>query len=160
MQCVRVKFITDSNLGKLAKWLRILGYNTVLYTRNANREFLRKAEKEERIVLTRKKDMAARRFSGRLVIINSDHIKDQLHEVMDKLSFLPDADRMFTICVKCNESLMEVEKRKISGMVPDYVFAGYSEFHMCPRCKGVFWPGTHRDNVQNFLMTHIQRHRP
>jgi uncharacterized protein with PIN domain len=57
MQCVRVKFITDSNLGKLAKWLRILGYNTVLYTRNANREFLRKAEKEERIVLTRKKDM-------------------------------------------------------------------------------------------------------
>jgi len=157
---VLVKFITDINLGKLAKWLRILGYDTVLYTRNANSEFLRKAEKDERVVLTRKKDMADRLFSGHLVIINSDHVKDQLHEVMEKLTFLPDADRMFTICVKCNEALMEVERQEISGIVPDYVFMSHSEFHVCPRCKGVFWPGTHRDKVQNYLRTHIQCHRP
>jgi uncharacterized protein with PIN domain len=155
-----VKFITDINLGKLAKWLRILGYDTVVYTCNANRELLRKAEKEDRIVLTRKKDMASGQFSGCLVMISSDHIKDQLHEVMDKLSFLPDADRMLSICLKCNEMLIEVERKDISGMVPDYVFTGHSEFHMCERCKGVFWPGTHKDNVQKFLMTHIQRHRP
>ena len=153
-----MKFITDINLGKLAKWLRILGYNTVFYTQNANREFLRKAEKEERIVLTRKKDVAERQFSGCLVVVNSDHVKDQLHEVMDKLSFLPDADRMFTICVKCNKALMEVDRQEISGMVPDYVFTSNYEFHVCPCCKGVFWPGTHRDNVLNYLRTHIQRH--
>ena len=62
-----MKFITDVNLGKLAKWMRILGYNTVYHTGNTGRDFLKKAAAEGRIALTRKKDMARRQFSGRLV---------------------------------------------------------------------------------------------
>ncbi|MEN6318989.1 MAG: Mut7-C RNAse domain-containing protein [Syntrophaceae bacterium] len=157
---MKVKFITDINLGKLLKWLRILGYDTVVYTHNANREFLRKAEKEERVVLTRKKDMATRQFSGCLVIINSDYVMDQLNEVMDKLSLSPDEERIFTICVKCNEQLMKAEKQEISGMVPEHILSNHSDFHICKRCNAVFWPGTHRDNVQNYLRTHIRRHHP
>ena len=73
-----MKFITDTNLGKLAKWLRILGYDTVSYRGEADRNFLRKAEREGRVVLTRKKDMAARQFSGKLVTVGSDHVQEQL----------------------------------------------------------------------------------
>jgi uncharacterized protein with PIN domain len=58
------KFITDASLGRLAKWLRLLGYNTVVFSKEAGREMLRQADKEGRIVLTRRNDMIERQFSG------------------------------------------------------------------------------------------------
>ncbi|MGC9977376.1 MAG: Mut7-C RNAse domain-containing protein, partial [Syntrophales bacterium] len=64
-----VKFIADTNLGKLVKWLRILGYDTILHRGKADRNFLKKAEREGRVVLTRKKDMARRQFSGKVVTV-------------------------------------------------------------------------------------------
>jgi hypothetical protein len=155
-----VKFITDANLGKLAKWLRILGYDTVFYTGDADRNFLRKAESEGRVVLTRRKDMERRQFSGQLFMIHSDQVQEQLREVMDKLHLLPDLERLFSICLRCNEVLTKVKREEISGLVPDHVFVSHTEFHMCPRCKGIFWPGTHMDNARRYLKTHIQRHHP
>lgn len=155
-----MKFITDINLGKLAKWLRILGYDTIFYTGNVDRDFLRRAEREGRVALTRKKAKVGRPSSGSLVIIKSDNVHDQLKEIMNKLSFLPESERMFSICVRCNEELMDVEKEKISGMVPDYIFASHTEFHMCPRCNGVFWPGTHVEKAHRYLTMHIQSYHP
>lgn len=155
-----MKFITDANLGKLAKWLRILGYDTIIYRDNIDRDFLRKAGKEERVALTKKKDMSTRQFSGQLVVIYSDDVHEQLKEIMGKLSFYPEADHMFSICTNCNELLMEVEKEEISGIVPDHIFASHTEFHMCPQCKGVFWPGTHVEKAHRFFRTHIQNYRP
>ncbi len=155
-----MKFITDANLGKLAKWLRILGYDTVFYTGYADRNFLRKAESEGRVVLTRRKDMERRQFSGQLVMVQMDQVQEQLREVMDKLHLIPDFDRLFNICLRCNEVLIKVNREEISGLVSDHVFASHTEFHMCPRCKGIFWPGTHMDNARSYLKTHIQRHYP
>lgn len=155
-----MKFITDANLGKLAKWLRILGYDTTFYTGNADRDFLRKAQREGRIALTRKRDLAKREFSGRLFVIQNDHVQDQLREVMEELSLHPQPERLFSICLKCNEELEKVPKGEIAGMVPPYVFENCSQFHTCPRCRGIFWPGTHRDNIHRFFKTHIQPHHP
>jgi hypothetical protein len=155
-----VKFITDTNLGKLAKWLRILGYDTVWYRGEANRNFLRKAEREGRVVLTRKKDMAARQFSGKLVTIRSDGVQEQLGEVMEKLSITADPDRLFNICVRCNKALVAVDREDVSGMVPAFVYDTQSAFRTCPGCKGIYWPGTHIDNALNYLKTHIRRHHP
>ncbi len=155
-----VKFITDVNLGKLAKWMRLLGYDTVFYHGNADRDFLKRAAQEGRVALTRKKNVAGKLPSGNLVIIHSDNVLDQLRELMETLSFLPDPARMFSICARCNADLIEVSKDKISGMVPDYIFASHTEFHMCPHCNGVYWPGTHIEKVQSFLRMHIQNHHP
>ena len=155
-----MKFLTDSNLGKLAKWLRILGYDTALYSGNADRNFLRKAQREGRVVLTRKKDMTARQFSGKLIIVGSDHVQEQILEVMEKLSISADASRLFSICVRCNEALVAVDKEDVAGMVPAFVYDTHSVFRRCPICKGIFWPGTHIDNALNHLKTHIQSHHP
>jgi hypothetical protein len=155
-----VKFITDTNLGKLAKWLRILGYDTVSYRGEADRNFLRKAEREGRVVLTRKKDMASRQFSGKLVTVGSDHVQEQLLEVMEKLSISADVSQLFSICVRCNEALVAVDKEDVAGMVPAFVYDTHSAFRRCPSCKGIFWPGTHIDSALNHLKTHIQRHHP
>ena len=155
-----MKFIADANLGKLAKWLRILGYDTTFYTGNADRSFLRKAHNEGRVVLTRKVELARREFSGRLVLIQNDHVRDQIREAMDKLLLHPQPERLFRICLKCNEELEEVPKEEIAGMVPPYVFENCSQFRICPRCRSIFWPGTHRDNIHRFFKTHIQSHHP
>lgn len=155
-----MKFITDTNLGKLAKWLRILGYDTVVYRGEADRNFLRKAAREERVVLTRKKDMAARQFSGMLITVGSDPVQEQLREVMEKLNISADASRLFSICVRCNETLEAVDKEDVAGLVPAFVHDIHRTFRRCPSCKGIFWPGTHIDNALNHLRTHIQRHHP
>jgi len=155
-----VKFITDANLGKLAKWLRILGYNTIFYTGSADRNFLRKAECEERVVLTRRKDMEGRQFSGQLVMIRSDQVQNQLEEVIDKLHLRPDSERIFSICLRCNELLIKINREEVSGLVPDHVYAGQTEFHMCSHCRGIFWPGTHMNNARRYLRTRIQNHHP
>ncbi|MFA4915633.1 MAG: Mut7-C RNAse domain-containing protein [Syntrophales bacterium] len=151
-------FIADANLGKLVKWLRILGYDTTCYTGNADRDFLRKAQQEERIVLTKKRDMTRREFSGRLIVIQDDHVRRQIREVTDKLSLNPRPERLFSICLKCNEKLEKVSKEEIEGMIPAYIFESCSQFQQCRRCRCIFWSGTHRDNVYNFLKTHIQYH--
>jgi hypothetical protein len=138
----------------------MLGYDTASYRGKADRNFLRKAEREGRVVLTRKKDMAARQFSGKLVTIGSDHVQEQLGEVMEKLSIAADAGRLFSICVRCNETLVAVDKEDVAGMVPAFVYDTQSAFRRCPGCKGIFWPGTHIDNALNRLKTHIRRHHP
>jgi uncharacterized protein with PIN domain len=156
----KIKFLVDSNLGKLAKWLRILGYDTTCYSGNADRSFLTKAQKEGRVALTRKRDMMQRQFSGQLAVIQHDRVGEQLEEVINKLSLEPEVDQILTICLKCNDKLKAVSKEEVSGMVPDYIFRRHSGFYKCPRCEGIFWPGTHRENVDQFLMTRIPRRHP
>src|SRR5271157_202892 len=91
------KFITDSSLGRLAKWLRLLGYNTVVFPKEAGREMLRQAEAEGRIVLTRRKDMTERQFSGRLFLITGVYISSQLNDVIGKYSLKINQQKMFGI---------------------------------------------------------------
>jgi len=146
-----MKFMTDANLGSLAKWLRILGFDTVYYRGNADRTFLRQAEKENRIALSRKKDLAKRQYSGRLLVIASDLAKDQIEEVLNAFSLRPDPAGFFSICLKCNESLENVEKDIIEGLVPAFIYSQHTRFHRCPSCKKIYWPGSHKDRTLAFL---------
>ncbi|MBE9546277.1 MAG: Mut7-C RNAse domain-containing protein [Proteobacteria bacterium] len=142
-----MKFLADPTLGKLTKWLRILGYDTVYYMGDIDRSFLRKAQKEGRVALTRRRDMASRSFSGQMIIVCEDQVQNQIKEVTQKLSLKPDQGKLFSICLKCNKELKEVSREEVRGLVPDYVSENYKDFRMCPQCKGIFWPGTHRDNM-------------
>jgi len=142
-----MKFLADQTLGKLSKWLRILGFDTIYYRGDIDRNFLRKAEREGRVVLTRKKDMANRSFSGRMILVSEDSIQRQLEEVIRKLLLKPEPDNFFSLCLKCNKELKEVSKRDVEGIVPNYVSEKYSNFRMCPECRNILWPGTHRNNM-------------
>ena len=99
------KFITDASLGRLAKWLRILGYDTVVFTKEAGREMLRQSEAERRIVLTRRRDMTERQFSGRLFLVRNIDVGNQLNDVIEKFSLKIDSQKMYRICLECNEKL-------------------------------------------------------
>ncbi len=155
-----MKFIADRNLGKLTKWLRILGYDTVFYSENIDREFLKTGAKEGRVVLTRRRDMARRNFSGRMVIIYHDRVYDQLQELREKASLEPNPRNLFTLCLKCNQPLQMISKENTADKVPPYVFQTQDTFLTCPECGKIYWPGTHKDNILRLLKDRNLFHRP
>ncbi|TRZ88911.1 hypothetical protein D4R89_07085 [bacterium] len=108
-----VRFATDCNLGTLAKWLRILGYDTLYERGIADLDFIRKAAGEGRIVLTRKREFARLSFEGRLVVVKADHVRLQLGEVLEALSLEPDPGKKMTRCLGCNTVLEEMPKKRV-----------------------------------------------
>jgi hypothetical protein len=146
-----MKFLADSSLGRLSKWLRLLGYDTVYWRGEADRSFLRKAEKEGRAVLTRRKDVLKRNHSGIVVFVEHDHVEDQIVEVLGKLHLRPDPEKLFTLCLRCNESLKAAKPEEVQSLIPDYVFRTQKEFRVCPKCRGVYWSGTHRERASEKL---------
>jgi uncharacterized protein with PIN domain len=154
------KFITDASLARLAKWLRILGYDTVVFPREAGRAMLRQADAEGRIVITRRTDMVERQFSGTLLLINDVIVSNQLKLVIERFSLKIDRDKMFKVCLECNEKLNSVKKENVRDLVPPYVFENCTEFNQCPRCQKIYWMGTHPRNVLRFMERHIPNHLP
>jgi len=155
-----MKFLADRNLGKLTKWLRILGYDTACHTGNIDRGFLKRGVQEGRIVLTRRRDMAERNFSGRMFIVHSDNVTEQIKEIIDTFSLQLDPQKFFTICLDCNEPIQTIQKADVKEKVPQYVFKMQDHFQICPHCRKLYWPGTHKDNVLSYLKQHNLIHHP
>lgn len=139
-----MKFLADSSLGRLSRWLRILGHDAAYWRGDADRNFLRQAEKEGRVVLTRRRDVLARRHPGRVLFVESDRAEDQIAEVLGKLGLKPDPGAFFSICLECNLALHRVTRDEVRPEIPDYVYRTQREFRRCPGCGRVYWPGTHR----------------
>jgi len=154
------KFVTDASLGRLAKWLRLLGYDTVVFPEEAGRALLRLAAAENRIVLTRRKDMIQRQFSGALFIITDIDVGNQLNKVIEKFSLKIDRQKMFGICLECNRKLNPVNREDVYDLVPLFVFENCNEYNRCPRCLKIYWTGTHQRNALSFMEKHIPNHLP
>jgi uncharacterized protein with PIN domain len=150
-----IRFTADRNLGKLAKWLRILGYDTLYDRGNADAAFLRKAGAEGRVALTRKRDLARRSPPGRLVVVTADHVGRQIGEVLEALALAPDPAKRMTRCLRCNAPLEEASKEAVTGLVPAYVTETCTHFRTCRLCGRCFWPGTHPRHVEEYLRNHL-----
>ena len=148
-----MKFIADIMVGKLARYLRMAGYD-VAYFNDASDDFILKtAMKEDRIVLTRDTLMLERRQfrNGTLksVFILDDDIREQLLQIRSELniSLGPDLIR----CLICNDLLVRVSKREVRNKVPPYVYGTQDDFMYCRRCKKYYWRGTHYDYMDDFF---------
>lgn len=144
------KFILTKELGRLAKWLRIMGFDASYFKEENKSILIITSLQEERIILTR--DSRLSRFSGiRMLRIKSDFVKEQIEQVIADLKLKPNENGMFTRCIVCNELLGDIEKQKIKNKIPEYVYKTQSTFVSCPACKRVYWQGTHWGNVRKFL---------
>jgi uncharacterized protein with PIN domain len=141
-----VAFAVESTLGKLAKWLRILGFDTTFDAGICGREFFRSAS-SDRVLLTRTRDVQKQFRSERLLLIRSNEPRQQLVEVIRGLEIRPEDVRPFTRCVACNQLIKSVEKRRVRDAVPDFVYEMHDNFRQCPRCRKVFWAGSHANRV-------------
>ena len=135
-------FAAEKTLGKLAKWLRILGFDTSYESDFSNSTAWELAE-AERIFLTRTHRRRDKTSSSNLIFIKSDHLFEQLKEVIQELALEPEDTRPFSRCLQCNMPIVSVEKNDLKGQVPDYIFETHDHFHQCPQCDRIFWPGSH-----------------
>lgn len=146
-----MKFLADSMLGKLAKWLRLLGYDT-LYQRDAeDRELVRIALQEDRVLLTRDNELAGRRMvRDRTLFIDSQSTWSQLRQVIRHFG-LESENSLFTRCLVCNAVLEDIPKSSVEGLVPPYVYQTQDRFQRCPSCSRIYWRGTHVEHVMDVL---------
>jgi len=145
-----MKFIATKELGKLCKWLRIMGYDASYFPEAEKRELIIKSLQEERIILTRDSKMSV--YSGvRMLHIKSDFVEDQLKQIMAELGIRPRRDKFFTVCVICNTPLKNVKKSEIKDKVPPYVYQTQDSFMKCNICERIYWQGTHWTKVGEFV---------
>jgi uncharacterized protein with PIN domain len=155
------KFVADGTLGKLVKWLRILGYDTLFVRGNLGRERLRAASEEGRIVLTRwrRGSIGSLKAPERLVV-RADRVEDQIDEILEALNLYPDAALTLSRCLRCNSPLEKIESESVAGLVPAYVQEVYDRFHRCPVCGGIYWPGSHRQRIDEVIRRRNLARRP
>ena len=153
-----LKFIVDSNVGKLAKWLRMMGYDARFFTGSNDSHMVRTALDEGRVILTRDTQIVKRRVvaSGQLkvILITSDDPELQIHQVITALNL--DCARPFTVCLECNEPLEERSREQVKDLVPPYVFQTQSQFVECPACHRIYWRGTHWQAMTRKLKQFIE----
>jgi uncharacterized protein len=140
------RFLADVMLGTLARWLRILGYDTEYDNRISDEEIVRRCLAEERMALTRDVRLTERRRL-RSLLIESNQLSGQIREVLRFLGTEIDAERILTRCVQCNAALAEADREAVRDLVPPYVYQTQSKFKRCPVCDRVYWGGTHRDHI-------------
>lgn len=145
-----MRFLADNNVGRLARWLRALGYDADYEPRLADGQVVGRALAEERVLLTRDADMMRRRVitSGavRAVFLRHDQVDGQLRQVVAELGL--DPRHPLTRCLECNVELERREKAAVLDRLPPYVRATQQRFSQCPRCARVFWPGTHWERMR------------
>ena len=142
-----MKFIADAMLGRLAKWLRLLGFDVLYYPDIEDREVIRISREQDRTILTRDTCLLKRRGVRDAVFIKSDHLSEQLLDMKDILD-LHDSDRAER-CVVCNGTLSIVSDRdEVQDLVPDYVYHNFENFMRCNGCGKVYWEGSHYKKIR------------
>ena len=143
---MEIKFIVDNNVGKLAKWLRVMGYDALLFSGEDDGKMVKIALAQNRVILTKDREVMKRRLvtSGKLkaVLIEGDDVEAQLQQVVEAFNldyrFSP-----FSICLECNVQLIEKNQDAVRGSVPPYVFKTQKLYMECPSCHRIYWRGTH-----------------
>jgi uncharacterized protein with PIN domain len=137
-----MKFIVDCMLGKLAKWLRILGFDTVYLNKAEDRDLLLLARREKGILLTKDQELLLSAAGLPSLFIESDNWQEQLAQVLDSFR-LRDRAKPHSRCLACNVELKRIPKELAKNLVTPFVFERAPSFAVCPSCERVFWPGTH-----------------
>jgi hypothetical protein len=132
-------------LGRLAKWLRILGYDTAYDASADDHALVRQARAEGRIQLTRDTALARRR-GVQALLIHSQDVEDQVRQVLEELNLTP--VNAFSRCPVCNIPLEHLEPSDAKDRVPPYVYATQDQFRSCSECGRVYWRGTHWAQMQ------------
>src|SRR5512135_1355781 len=137
-----MKFAADAMLGKLAKWLRILGYDTTYDRAVEDEELVSNARASGRLILTRDTRLVRRLKPGEYLFIRDNAPIDQLRQAVDELGLELSGEGLLRLCTLCNARLVEAPKESVAGAVPEYTYERQKEFYRCPECGRVYWPGT------------------
>jgi len=144
------RFILDAHLGKLAKYLRLLGFDTIYRNDLDDNEIIDIASGEGRIILTRDKLLLKSKRITHAYYVRATDKHDQLREVVLKFD-LYSQFKSFTRCMTCNAGLVPKQKQEIAQYAPEEILRIYNEFFFCPTCRKVFWKGSHFHRMEAYI---------
>jgi hypothetical protein len=144
------RFIADRMLGKLAKWLRVLGYD-VLYLRQGRDEEILEGLREGRILLTRDRRAGPWHGRGRVVVVEANKPETQLRELVAQLGLTMEETVFLSRCIECNRVLSAVSREEVRDEVPEYIWQTHGSFQRCADCGRVYWSGSHAEKMRGTL---------
>ena len=142
-----IKFLADRMLGKLAKELRMLGYDTAYYRGEEAYPLIKLAREEDRVILTRNTKLFPKRPEDRIVQVMEVKPSLQLRELLQKKVISLNEGAPFSRCLLCNLPLDEIPRDEAEGKVPDYILYQQKTFSRCPQCLRIYWQGSHQDHM-------------
>jgi len=140
-------------IGRLARWLRALGYDTIYKPNVQSNQIVNQAMKENRTLLTRSQRLIEENSGMNSYLVKRQNPRDQLKMIM--FDFKLGTDWIFSRCVFCNSLVKSIEKKDVLGKVPEHVFQNSQEYFQCLACEKLYWEGTHRKRFTEFLNKQI-----
>ena len=153
------RFVVDVNLGKLARWLRLCGFDTIYRNDLADQEIVRLSEQDRRIILTRDQQLLKIRTVTHGYWVRETIPEKQLHEIIMRMDLFA-LFHPFSRCLDCNGLIVQVPKPDIDDRLQNKTRRYFTEFYTCQKCHKIYWRGSHYqrmlDKLQN-LEKKIQR---
>lgn len=143
-------FVVDAHLGKLAKYLRMLGFDTLYRADIQDDEIISLAKKEKRIILTRDKPLLRSKEVSHGYFVRSIEKHEQLREVVNKFD-LKSQFKSFTRCMTCNTSIVKADREEIKNKVDTDILNRFKAFYSCPLCDKVYWKGSHFKRMEAYI---------
>ena len=144
------KFILDVHLGKLAKALRLFGFDTRYENDYDDKKIIEIAEAEQRIILTRDVSLLKHKAVTMGCWIRSQHAEEQLQEVIKRYD-LETKFKPFERCVECNGKIISVSKESVFDKLLPKTKLYYNDFFQCSNCKRIYWRGSHYEHMEGFI---------
>ncbi len=144
------KFICDVHLGKLSRYLRIMGFNVFYKNNLEDDEIVKISLAEKRAILTRDLGILKRNEVTHGYYLRSTNVEEQVKEVINRFNLQKEI-REFTRCLECNSKLIKIAKEKVLENLPPKVNEAQKEFFSCPGCGKLYWKGTHHQKMLSFV---------
>ncbi len=145
------RFLVDAMLGSLARWLRILGFDTAYDPTIHDAELVEIARAEDRVLLTRDRRLVLRKRARNSILIEPDGVERQLRQVLEALALEVGAGDVWGRCLRCNRALEDLDAERARPRVPPFVARTQKSFRHCPECGRIYWRATHVDAMAKRL---------
>jgi len=148
-----LKFVTDGMLGKLTRWLRMLGHDVEYTGSMDDKELIQKVKKENRILLTRDLELYQHTIAkgAEAFLIESPNQTANLATLAKRFGFKLEINVKASRCPKCNTRIKPASKKEVIKKIPQTTSSYYNEFWECPKCQQVYWRGAHWKKIEKTL---------
>ncbi len=148
-----MRFIADGMLGKLTRWLRMLGHDVKYYNATDDKDLIKAAKAEGRILLTRDNILYRRalRENVEAFLVRGESEHERLAELAGEYNLKLEIDMASSRCPKCNSKIIPVRKEAIIDLIPETTSRFYNDFWRCSGCGKVYWRGSHWRRIEETL---------